>query len=755
MKFLLLAVLTNAVKVSPVEKVVELMIKLKEKTIADKAKEKAMFIKFDDYCHSQEDEKFWRAAKEAKKVDRLDSEIEEHDTQIEKKNLQIDELNTEIDANRDNIAKETEAKNERRLEDDKALKDLSTVISQCTRAIDHLRKSDVSGTGFAQLADLLEATLKLHHPPSALKDLTEQLELLQAQADPNAGKPHKYKFHSTKVIEMLEDLNTQFKDQRVQLDKDALQSQTDAEHSINALQNLMDGQIHKRDEFQGEVDDHTKEREQKSQDRAETDKNLYANTDFAHHLVGCAQFQDLAVKNDAQNLIDYLPRHMQEVDGCPSDIGECGEKRNNYAHRVETRDQELVALTKAIELLQGEGGTSYKANKRLVATQTQTQQKKLEVNQEDDDKIEALWEEDRKLDLQNPSFLQLTKTHPRSVHAKLTDFLMKMEAQTHGSSFASVLLKVKMGDHFKSIRKLIQDMIDKLEKQVLAEQDQKDWCDEQMKKTTAARTEAEGHIQDASATIDEENAKKDMLHYEITELQKEIAADQKAKAEAAAMRKEEKEDNEETVRDAREGLDAVKSAIDVLKNFYEANAGNSEEYLLVQKPELINGGEKSELYRAEGEGADGKTISDTRPESGNFDTKYDGNQAESKGIIGILEIIRSDYERTVDTITADEKAASEEWRTNDERAAEKIKKAQDTVATKTDAKAAAEEAVTSATNDLTAAKEDHKLRMEELTQLKPLCSSTASAEQLEERRKRRQQEVQGLREALEILREFK
>jgi len=753
MKFLLLAIITSAVKVSPVEKVVELMIKLKEKTIADKAKEKQMFIKFDDYCHSQEDEKFWRAAKEAKKVDRLDSEIEEHDTKIEQNNLKIDELNGEIDKNKAQIADEIQAKNERRMADNEALKDLSTVISQCTRATEHLQKSDVSGTGFTQLANLLEATLKLRRPPNGLKNLTSQLELLQN--DPNAGKPHAYKFHSTKVIEMLEDLNTQFKDQRVALDRESLKAQSDAEHSINALQNLMDSQVHKRDEFQGEVDDHTREREQKAQARAQTDKNLFANTDFAHHLVGCAQFQNVAEKNDAQNLLGYLPRHMEEVDGCPSDIGECGEKRNNYAARVKTRDEELGALTKAIELLQGEGGESYKANKRLVATQTQKKVNVKEEENKNDDEIEKLWEADRQLDLLNPSFLQLALAHPRSVHSKLTEFLMKMETETHATSFASVLLKVKLGDHFKSIRKMIQDMIEKLEKQVLAEQEQKEWCDEQMKKTKDGRQNAEGNILDASSSIDEETAKANQLQHEITELQKEIAADQKAKAEASDMRKEEKKDNDETVRDAREGLAAMKSAIEVLKEFYESNSGNSEEFELIQKPELLNGGEQSEIYRADGEGADGKTISDTRTESGNFDTKYDGNQAESKGIIGILEIIRSDYERTVDTISADEKAAAEEWKTNDERSATKTKKDQGTVDDKSDSKAAAEENVTSATNDLTSAEEDRKLRMDELAQLKPLCTATASADQLEERRKRRQQEIKGLREALEILREFK
>lgn len=764
MKFLFLATVASAHRVTPVEKVTELMLKLKQKTIDEAGAEKKMFQKFNDYCHSQEDEKFWRAAKGAKKVDRLDMEIEDHTAQIEKKERQIEELNSEIEMNREDVDGQTKDKISRREEDDASLKDLDTVISQCQRAIKHLRQSDVSGTGFMQLADMLEMTLKLRKPPASLKMFAQELDELHG--DPNAGKPHKYKFHSTKVITLLEELLKEFKDQRLQTDKDALSAQRDAEHAISALQNLVDSQVHKRDEFQGEVDQHTQQKQEKMEDRAQTDQNLFADTDFAHHLVGCDQFHQRAVTENKKSLVDYLPRHDQESeDGCPSDIGECGEKRNNYAARVKTRNEEIDALSQAIELLQGKGGKNYGANKRLVATQKEKEVKehKTALDQEsetEDEKIERLWDEDRKLDSRAATnFLQMS-SHHQSFHHKLETFLDKMSKQIKSTALASVLMKIKMGDHFKDIRKMIQDMIDRLEKQVAAEQEQKEWCDEQVKVTTEKQEKAEEGIQSASAKIDSETAKSNLLKKEISELQAEIADDQKAKEEAAKNRNAEKEVNETTLQDAREGLKAVEQAIGVLRDFYENNSGNSEEGDWLQlkskqkKPELINDGEQSQIYRADGEGADGKTISDTRPESGAFGTKYDGNQAESKGIIGTLEIIKSDYERTIDTTETDERKAAEEWEASDKALAEKIKKAETIVDEKTDSKEAADEATHSAQGDLKTETEERELRKSEMTQLKPLCFGTPAADQLEERRKRRQQEVAALRESLEILREF-
>jgi len=759
-------------KVSPVEKVTELLLKLKDKTLADKQKEKVMFQKFDDYCHSQEDEKFWRAAKGAAKVDRLDREIEDHQAQIEELTLQVEDLDAEIKENRESIQTQTDDTHATSKEDNQALKDLDAVISQCKRALTHLRNSDVSGTGLTQLGDMLESTLKLQQPPQDMKKLVQLLEVDEP------GQPHAYKFHSTKVIEILEDLTKQFKDQRRDRDEQALQSQRDSEHSISALENLVDSQVHKKDEFQGEMDQHTQEMEERKQDRALTDKNLFADVDFAHHLVGCEQVKTLADTEGKKKLTEYLPRNLEEAGGCPSDAGECGEKRKNYEARVKTRDEELAALDKAIELMQGDGGSKYKANKRLTALPqvpnhnlrkapikqhipTVTQKESEDDEDEDMKDIptvtqkESEDDEDMKDDEDDDfptKFLQMSHKHHKLkdvVKKKLIKLLEKEVYETKSTVLSMVLVKLKMGDHFKDIRKIIEELIAKLEKQVLMEEDQKTWCDEQTKTTTEKKKEAEDGVSKASSTIDEETARRNLLKEEIAVLQKQIAADQEAKKQATEIRSEEKLDNEETIKDSEAGVVAVSDAIKVLTAFYEANTGNSAAFIQ-QAPKG-----DSELYRAAGEGADGKTSSDQRPESGAFETAYDGNQDGSKGVIGMLEVIKADYERTVDTIKADEEKAAGEYKEADERMATKIEEAEGVVSDKTDSETEAQEKITSSEGDLKSAEKELKLRNDELNQLKPLCDPRAATGQLAERRKRREQEVASLREALVILREFK
>merc|ERR1719161_1543963 len=87
---------------------------------------------------------------------------------------------------------------------------------------------------------------------------------------------------------------------------------------------------------------------------------------------------------------------------------------------------------------------------------------------------------------------------------------------------------------------------------------------------------------------------------------------------------------------AKEGLAAVKEAILILKAFYKQAA--KAEVLLQYSP--VEGD-------ASGPG---------------FEGAYKGKQEKATGIIGILEVIKSDFERTIKKTTAEEKAqAAEYW----------------------------------------------------------------------------------------------
>merc|ERR1712190_716244 len=90
---------------------------------------------------------------------------------------------------------------------------------------------------------------------------------------------------------------------------------------------------------------------------------------------------------------------------------------------------------------------------------------------------------------------------------------------------------------------------------------------------------------------------------------------------------------------AEAGKDAVEFALKTLKEFY------SNAFVQTNK------------YVPPDSDREGNTVGDLAPEV--FDSKYHGAQAESKGIVGILEVILSDFERTDKKTTKEEKEEQE------------------------------------------------------------------------------------------------
>merc|ERR550537_1804180 len=169
-----------------------------------------------------------------------------------------------------------------------------------------------------------------------------------------------------------------------------------------------------------------------------------------------------------------------------------------------------------------------------------------------------------------------------------------------------------------------------------------------MGKAISARDESIGKVEEATANIDEAESLIAKLTAEIDELANQIADLRKGLFEATELRKKERAENEKTLEDAEAGLEAVKNAIEVLKKFYD-NA-------FVQTGFVPAGADRS-----------GKTVADLAPDT--FSGEYHGNQEAAKGIFGLLEVIQSDFERTIETTTKEEEeaqAAFEEYKKDTE-----------------------------------------------------------------------------------------
>merc|ERR1719240_2188125 len=133
-------------------------------------------------------------------------------------------------------------------------------------------------------------------------------------------------------------------------------------------------------------------------------------------------------------------------------------------------------------------------------------------------------------------------------------------------------------------------------------------------------------IEVANAKITTLTTKIDSLNDEIKTLNTEISELKKALLEATELRDENKAENKKTIEMSKDGAASVKLALEVLNKFY--------------KNALIQTGK----YVPPKSDRDGNTVGDLAPEVS--DEKYHGAKSESKGIIGILEVILSDFDRT-------------------------------------------------------------------------------------------------------------
>merc|ERR1712139_669156 len=110
--------------------------------------------------------------------------------------------------------------------------------------------------------------------------------------------------------------------------------------------------------------------------------------------------------------------------------------------------------------------------------------------------------------------------------------------------------------------------------------------------------------------------------------------------EAEELRQKDKAENAKTIDMSKEGVESVKLALQVLQDFYN-------------KAMLAQTGK----YVPPDSDREGNTVGDLAPEV--FKANYHGAQSESKGIIGILEVILSDFERT-ESKTKEEETLSKE-----------------------------------------------------------------------------------------------
>merc|ERR1719240_129626 len=331
---------------------------------------------------------------------------------------------------------------------------------------------------------------------------------------------------------------------------------------------------------------------------------------------------------------------------------------------------------------------------------------------------------------QTYSFLQLGSATSLGIRSRsdlkrseISTLVKKLARKHHSAALAQlasqigVVMKYGSGngdDPFAKVKGLIKDMISKLETEAGAEATEKAFCDEEMAKTASKKDELDTDISKLTSKIDSASARSAELKEEVKELQSELAAMAKEQAEMDKIRTESHENFVQAKSDLELGLTGVRKALVVLKEYYAADEGETEFVQQPAKPKLFAAGTGS-----------------------------------GTSIIGILEVVESDFASNLAKEETEEATAAEDYeKATQENKVTKAAKDQD-VKYKTQEFTSLDKEVAELSADRETASTELSAVLEYDTKLKDRC--IAKPETYEARKARREAEIAGLKEAMSIL----
>jgi len=256
-------------------------------------------------------------------------------------------------------------------------------------------------------------------------------------------------------------------------------------------------------------------------------------------------------------------------------------------------------------------------------------------------------------------------------------------------------------DPFAKVKELIKNMIETLLGDAQADASHKAYCDKELGESAEKKAEKTATIDKLSTQIDSMSAKSAQLKEQVANLQKDLAGLAKSQAEMNKIRSDEKATFTTSKKEMEEGITGIKAALKILRDYYAKDAAHDS---------------------AEGAGS---------------------------GIVGMLEVVESDFTKGLAEMTVSEQTSQSDF--DKESRGNEISKAtkSQSVKYKTKEFKGLDKAVSEAKSDRGNTQEQLDSIMQYLGKLDDIC--IAKAETYGERAGRREAEIAGLKEALNIL----
>jgi len=632
-----------AAKISPVQKVLDMLGDMKAKGEEMKETEAKTYATYKEWVSDRSTELGFEIKTAESTIEELLAFIEKSDNTVAQLADSIKELDGDIARLEGEKKDATDVRNEENNEFLKTEEDYSESVDALERAIQTIG---------AQQYARPQAMMLLQKMARSTKGMARVLAAMEMQSESKEdGAPAvaAYEAQGGGVLAMLEGLLDKFKGELADLQKE----ESNKAHYYDLEM------IHLSDTLAKSKTD----REEKAAAKATTAAaSAKAKGDLADTRAALAD--DETVLRDMKALF--------------------ASKTATFEENQKVRADELVAVSKAIEIISSpEVAGSY--GDRIKFAQTG----------------------------KSASFLQMRSSKVRmGVRQRALAFLQKRAAALDSRALSELSAKV-VDSPFAKVIDMIETLLAKLKEEAAAEADHKQWCDEQLKDNKLKRNKQTAAVERLQATVQSLQSQIEDMAKTIATLLKEQEELTKAMADATSVRQAEKKENLAIIADAKAGNAATKQALVILREFYATQGSFLQQK---QVPEMA---------------------------------EYKGMSGAKGGVVGMLEVIETDFARLeADTTAAEAQAASEYDSFMSDSQADKKAKHQQEVKTSLD-KDQTEFEKSQTEKELKMEEEELAKANEYYEYLKPSCLEVHVS--YEERVARRKEELEALNEAYKIL----
>jgi hypothetical protein len=645
--FVVLAAFSHAdsAKVTPVQKVLEMMTEMKTKGEKMLATEVKTYATYKEWVSDTSRELGFEIKTAKSDIEKYTAAAAKADSDVAQLSAEISKLEGELGDTEGEKKAATDLRKEQHAEYLKLSTDYGESVDALERAIQTMesRNYDVPE------AEALLQKMAVDKPGMrrVLAAFIQETQMQGTSRGSGAPSVNAYEFQSGGIVALLEKLLKKFKGE---LDEVETEEANEAHNYDLVMIQLSDT----TDYLKKEIEEKSVLKTKRAAESAQAKSDLAATK------------AELA--EDEKTLADMMATFEA--------------KTSTYEANQEVRKQELEAISKAIEIISDPTvAGSYKEHINLVEVKT--------------------------------SFLQKRSASTRVNSRHRVAAFLKKKGQLLSSSDLKNLAAQVESNPFDKVITMIEDLLAKLKEEAAAEAEHKAWCDEQLHNNKIKRDKKTAQVNKLTAEIEMKTEEIAAMAKKIATLAKEQAELTKAMEEATAQRTQEKAMNTDTMKDAAAGEEATKAALVILKEFYSSQASLLQQQ---QVPEMA---------------------------------AYKGMQSAKGGVVGMLEVISSDFARLFADTKASEDAAATEYAAF-MKDATASKKAKHDLEFKTSLKKdQAEFDKSQLEKDLEATQEELDRALDYQQYLKPVCLEVHVS--YEERVARRQEEIDALKQAYEIL----